>query len=291
MSSAEVAFAAAAPASARTLAVARAPAPQECNVAVIGAGPYGLAAAAHLMAAGIETLAFGDAMAFWRNNMPKGMRLRSPWRATHIADPRNELSLDVYAGRVGLDPAAPLPIADFVGYGAWFQGRAVPDLDRRRVSLVEPAGGRFRLTLDDGSVVGARRVVVAMGLANQSFRPTQLAGLPPDLASHSSEHSDFAAFRGRRVAVIGRGQSACESAVLLSEAGADVVLISRGEVHWIGAETPSKDLVWNLRRALTAKSEVGPFPLDWLADAPGLFHRFPGDLRARLGKSLLRAAG
>src|ERR1700680_2785235 len=114
MSSAEVAFAAVAPASARTLAVARAPAPQECNGAVIRAGPYGLAAAAHLMAAGVETVAFGDAMAFWRNNMPKGMRLRSPWRATHIADPRNELSLDAYARRVGILPTEQLPTAEFV---------------------------------------------------------------------------------------------------------------------------------------------------------------------------------
>ena len=96
-----VAFADTAPASPRT---ARAPARAACNVAVIGAGPYGLAVAAHLKAAGIETLAFGEPMGFWRNNMPTGMRLRSPWRATHIADPENELSLDAYARRVGMTP-------------------------------------------------------------------------------------------------------------------------------------------------------------------------------------------
>jgi cation diffusion facilitator CzcD-associated flavoprotein CzcO len=44
-----------------------------CDVAVIGAGPYGLAAAAHLRAANVSTHVFGEPMGFWRRNMPKGM--------------------------------------------------------------------------------------------------------------------------------------------------------------------------------------------------------------------------
>src|ERR1700719_3560699 len=139
MGSAEFAFADVAPTAARMGAVAApAPAHLDCNVAVIGAGPYGLAAAAHLKGAGVETLAFGHVMAFWRSNMPTGMRLRSPWRATHIADPDDELSLDAYARKVGITATAQLPIAEFVRYGAWFQSRAVPDLDPRRVVAVGP---------------------------------------------------------------------------------------------------------------------------------------------------------
>jgi cation diffusion facilitator CzcD-associated flavoprotein CzcO len=57
------------------------------GVVIIGAGPYGLAAAAHLRAAGVEPRVFGEPMAFWQRQMPKGMRLRSPWTASHIADP------------------------------------------------------------------------------------------------------------------------------------------------------------------------------------------------------------
>src|SRR5216684_2298166 len=68
--------------------------PDECEVAVIGAGPYGLAVAAHLKAAGLGTRAFGDPMSSWRNSMPKGMKLLSPWSATHIADPAKRFSLD-----------------------------------------------------------------------------------------------------------------------------------------------------------------------------------------------------
>ena len=50
----------------------------DCEVAVIGAGPYGLAVAAHLKAAAIATRVFGQPMSFWRDNMPRGMRLQSP---------------------------------------------------------------------------------------------------------------------------------------------------------------------------------------------------------------------
>src|SRR5262249_12846034 len=66
-----------------------------CDVAVIGAGPYGLAAAAHLHAAGLATRVFGHTMAFWRRNMPKGMKLR---HATSIAHPHGSSSLETFAG-------------------------------------------------------------------------------------------------------------------------------------------------------------------------------------------------
>ena len=76
-----------------------------CDAIVIGAGPYGLAVAAHLKARGVATHVFGEAMSFWRRHMPKGMKLRSPWGATNISDPAGALSLDAYvkshgAGRV-----------------------------------------------------------------------------------------------------------------------------------------------------------------------------------------------
>src|SRR5438094_7375253 len=51
---------------------------------VIGAGPYGLAAAAALRSAGVDPHVFGEPMSFWMEHMPKGMLLRSPWGASHI---------------------------------------------------------------------------------------------------------------------------------------------------------------------------------------------------------------
>ena len=81
-----------------------------CEVAIIGAGPYGLAAAAHLRAARIETLVFGHAMAFWKKNMPRGMFLQSPWRASHLADPASSLTMDQFAASRGLPSREPIPL-------------------------------------------------------------------------------------------------------------------------------------------------------------------------------------
>ena len=61
----------------------------DCQIAIVGAGPYGLSAAAHLRAAGMEPTVFGEPMNFWANGMPAGMLLRSPREASTISDPRS----------------------------------------------------------------------------------------------------------------------------------------------------------------------------------------------------------
>jgi cation diffusion facilitator CzcD-associated flavoprotein CzcO len=263
-----------------------------CEVAVIGAGPYGLSVAAHLDHAGFATRVFGEPMGFWRRNMPKGMMLRSPWHGTHISSPDSSHSLDVYAIAHDVDDEKLLPLENFVDYGEWFQKHAVPQLDRRAVAQIDVAADGFRLTLADGEIVTADRVVVATGLRHQDYRPQVFAGLPAALVSHACEHADLGIFRGKHVAVIGRGQSACESAALLAEAGAQTELISRGDIHWLAHLTDGNAgkprLSW-LREALAAPSAVGPFPLSWLAEFPGLALRLPKKLRDEFTRRCLKA--
>jgi FAD-dependent urate hydroxylase len=264
-----------------------------CEAVVIGAGPYGLSVAAHLRHAGIAVHVFGEPMAFWRNNMPRGMLLRSPWRATHLSDPDGALSLDAYASAHGVDPKERLPLETFVDYGEWFQQQAITDVDRRVVRRVDAAGDGFRLTLDDGETLDAGRVIIATGLRNQEYRPLPFKDVPAPLASHSSAHPDLSVFRGKRVAVIGRGQSACESAALLAENGAEVEIISRGPIHWLGIaanNTTQKSIGRRLREALASPSEVGPFPLSWLVEVPGVVRHMPAALREEFSRRCLKAA-
>jgi cation diffusion facilitator CzcD-associated flavoprotein CzcO len=48
------------------------------DIAIIGAGPYGLALAAHLVKKGLNDIrVFGEPMGSWKNNMPAGMLLKS----------------------------------------------------------------------------------------------------------------------------------------------------------------------------------------------------------------------
>jgi len=224
--------------------------------------------------------------------MPKGMRLRSPWRATHISDPNGALPLDAYAIEHNTAAGEPLALDSFVAYGTWFQQRAVPDVDRRTVRLVEATGYGFQLTLTDGEIFAVDRVVIATGLAGQDFRPPAFRGLPAALVTHTCEHADLAPFRGKHVAVVGRGQSACESAALLAEAGAEVELICRDEIRWLGATAneahPQKSAA-SLRETLLAPSAVGPFPLDWLVELPAIVQRMPSELRDWFTKRCLKA--
>jgi cation diffusion facilitator CzcD-associated flavoprotein CzcO len=265
----------------------------DCEVAVIGAGPFGLAAASALKAVGIETRTFGGAMSFWRDHMPRGMRLRSPWHATYIGHTKGRLSLDSYATILGISPGEPLLLENFVDYGLWIQAQAVGDLDTRKVSQVAPANGGFRLALADGDAVTARRVVVAAGLMNQQLIPRVFNGMPRELVSHASEHTDYGSFRGKRVAVIGRGQSACESAVLLKRNGADVDLVCHGPIHWLGYRALAGKQKWSLRdflsERLASPSRVGPFPISWLVEVPGFVHMFPEAARAGLNRRSLGA--
>src|SRR5258706_4729821 len=133
------------------------------DVGVIGAGPYGLAVSAELRRAGADVHVFGDAMSFWMQHMPKGMCLRSSWSASHIGDPRSALSLNAFENERATALQRPIPIADFVAYGHWFQARALPDLDARTITRIEADDGGFRITLADGEPTLGRRVRLAGG--------------------------------------------------------------------------------------------------------------------------------
>ena len=264
-----------------------------CGIAIIGAGPYGLAMAAHLRALDASIRVFGDTMSFWRRNMPKGMKLRSPWVATHIADPLDRYLLDDYFRGAGLPRPDLLPAEDFIDYGKWFQERVAPDLDTRAVVKVAAVDGGFRLVLEDRENFFAKRVVMATGLLNHEHRPAQFDSVPRVLVSHSCEHMEAGRFRGRDVAVIGRGQSACEWAALLHEAGANVEIICRGRILWNGDPDKRGVLRKTLRSllgdALIPPSQVGPFPFNWLVEAPGTVRYLSERSRDRLNQHCLRA--
>ena len=111
----------------------------------------------------------------------------------------------------------PVPLEDFVSYGLWVTGRAVPDVDRRNgLAADRGAGGRFRLDLADGARSRPRaRWWSPAGSRPSSTRPAGYAHLPPERIIHTADHSDLSVFAGRRVAVVGGGQSAFECAALM----------------------------------------------------------------------------
>src|SRR5277367_63279 len=112
------------------------PTHRQVEVAIIGAGPYGLSAGAHVKARGLEVRVFGEPMEFWANKMPEGMLLRSPRVASNISDPERVFTLEAYEAAAKIAPSAPLPIDTFVEYGRWFRHQLGSSLDPRTVVRV-----------------------------------------------------------------------------------------------------------------------------------------------------------
>jgi len=264
---------------------------ENCNLTVVGAGPYGLSIAAHLRAAGVEARIFGEPMSFWEKQMPVGMCLRSNWGASHLADPKHELTLDAYCLENRNHIGKPIPIERFIDYGRWFQRKAVPAVERKPVVEITPEAKGFRIRLDDDEQFVSRKIIVATGISNFSSRPTEFAGIPSALASHTSEHSDLRKFRGQRVAIIGGGQSALESAALLKEFGTDVeVIVRQPKLNWVGLHAKLHRLGL-FSSLLYSSRDVGPAGISRLVAAPHVFRLFPRKFQDRTAYRAIRPAG
>ena len=263
----------------------------DCYATVVGAGPYGLASASYLRAAGVETRVFGQPMSFWQNQMPVGMCLRSHPAASDIADPNEQFTLEAYCRQKGNRVPKPVPLEQFVDYGQWFQRQAVRDLDTRNVINIDLDPRGFKVVLADGEEFISKRVVVATGISTFANRPTQFDGIPSELASHTSEHDDLRKFRGRRVVVIGCGQSALESAALFKEAGIEVEVIARDEtLNWVGLH-PKLHHLGFVSKMFYSKRDVGPAGISRLVAAPHIFRRFPRGFQDRTAYRAIRPAG
>lgn len=262
------------------------------DAVILGAGPYGLAAGAHLRTIrGFEARAFGEPMSFWSSSMPKGMLLRSSWEASHIADPDGALTLDGFRAVNGNHLSAPVSLERFVDYGLWFHNRAMPRIERKRISSIDKDSADFRVALEDGEEIRTRRVILAAGIAAFAYRPPEFNALPASLFSHTSEHRDLRDFRSRHVVVVGGGQSALETAALLHEAGANVELITRApQIHWLGWKARLQQL-GPISKLFYSWTDVGPAGVSRIVSAPRLLRQFPRGTQDRLRKRSIRPAG
>ena len=262
----------------------------ERQCVVLGAGPHGLAAAAHLRRAQVETHVIGDPMSFWRT-MPTGMLLRSNWTATSIAEYDGALSLDSYRDDTGAQLSLPVPLDSFLDYGLWVQRRAVPDVDRRGVRQVRRNGRGLVLTMGDGEQIATRSLVVAAGISDFVHRPLFTLGLPSELVSHTSEHTDLGVFHDRSVLVVGGGQSALESAALLHERDAEVEVIARADhLNWLHGGKYHR-MLGRWAKLVYAPTDVGPMGISRIVAVPGLFRQFPRKTQDAMARRAIRPAG
>lgn len=266
---------------------------KNCDVAIVGAGPYGLSIAAHLSAMGLNFRIFGSPMEFWLNHMPKGMHLKSEGFASSLYDPESAFTLGDYCKEAGLPYApigSPVPLEVFSTYGLEFQKKFAPQLEHEKVALVQRSAGGFQVTLENGEAFEARRVVVAVGLAYFEHVPDELKVLPEGFVTHSSRHREVDQFKGKEVAIVGAGASAFDLAALLHEAGASVQVVAR--VPRIRFHDPPDNLEpsW-LDKLRTPVTGIGTgWKLFFCANLPVIFRLMPEQFRVENVRRILGPA-
>jgi thioredoxin reductase len=261
------------------------------DIAIIGAGPYGMALASHLGDSERSVRVFGTPMNSWAKHMPQGMHLKSEGFASNLYDRNDEFPLAKYCGDHGIpygDIGVPVAIETFIGYGLEFQRRYVPQLESVQITSVKQSGDAFELTTSAGETFKARQVAVAAGIVNFAYLPPKLAAAN-GLVSHSSQHYDMRKLKGRRVAVIGAGASAIDVAMLASQAGADVDIIARPDkLAFHDAPNEPRPLI---ERIKAPRSGLGTgWRSRMCTDMPLVFHALPVSLRVKIVKRHLGPA-
>lgn len=233
------------------------------DVAVVGAGMNGIAATGSLILKGIGHVLMLD------ENAPGQ---EGPWvtwaRMDTLRSPKTlpgpcfgipSLTFRAYwtalHGEAGWEALYKIPNAAWQDYLGWVtRAMALPVRHRAKVLRLEPADGLLRLVLADGTALLARRVVWATGRAGAGGLawPEGLVDRAAlgGLVSHASAPVDFAALRGKRLAVIGGGASSWDNAATALERGAASaeMFVRRATLPQVnkgrGAAGPAMHLGW-----------------------------------------------
>jgi cation diffusion facilitator CzcD-associated flavoprotein CzcO len=192
---------------------------------IIGAGPAGLACAAAMTAAGLSAV-----------TLEKASTVGSVWRLhydrLHLHTDRDHSGLPGMAMPRDYPtyPSRAQVVEYLEAYARRFDVRPYFNTEVRRVERSSEGWS----VETDGGALAAPVVVVATGIATAPYRPSW-----PDMETfrgdivHSSEYRNATAFAGKRVLVVGFGNSGGEIALDLAEAGIDVALAVRSPVQII----------------------------------------------------------
>jgi dimethylaniline monooxygenase (N-oxide forming) len=255
------------------------------DVAVIGAGSSGLAVLKALDECGLDVDCFergSDVGGLWRYDNDNGLSSAYASLRTNVSRLRMEY------------PTFPMPrsYGDFPHHSqmaSYLRAYAEEFGLRRRISfgmtvegVVPDPGGGWRVALDDGSSRRYDAVVVATG---HDWCP-RLPEPPESFSGETSHSHDYRTpdpFAGRRVLVVGAGQSAAEIAVEVAAVAARTCISVRRGTHVIPRRiggrpydeldvSPLNRMPWRLMNLVFGRAvarELGPPPSSWpLADRP-----------------------
>jgi putative flavoprotein involved in K+ transport len=172
----------------------------------------------------------------------------------------------------GTDPDGFMPrdqiVRFFEAYAASFRA---PVSEGVAVTSITSRPGGFSLTTS-AAVLEAESVVLATGAYQRPHRPAGADTLPADILQVDAEsYRNESALPPGKLLVVGSGQTGCQLAEELCEAGRDVVLAC-GRAPWSPRRIGERDVIW-------WAVETGMFD-DALADLPSPAARLYGNIQA-----------
>jgi putative flavoprotein involved in K+ transport len=209
---------------------------EQVETLVVGGGQAGLAVSHELARNGVEhvVLERGQIGQSWRNR----------WESFCLVTPNWSVQLPD-AAYEGDDPDGFMPRDEIVAFLEGYAARSgAPVREGVAVrSLETGTSGGFVARTSDGDV-GARHVVVATGAYQRPHRPAGSESLPDDILQVDLDdyHRPDALPPGA-VLIIGSGQSGCQLAEELREAGREVVLAC-GKAPWAPRRMGNHDMFW-----------------------------------------------
>ena len=184
------------------------------GVAIIGAGPAGLSAAAHAAKLGLDHLLL-EAQSHLADTIHKYQKGKHVMAEPGLLDLRSPLSFVAGTRESILDKFA----EETAVCGTRVQHKAV-------VTGISGERGNFWITLDNGELLRAGQIVLAIGLQG-NLRPLGVEG--ETLPNVQYQLDDPGAFGGETVVVVGAGDAAIENALALASRDCRVVLLNRNE--------------------------------------------------------------
>jgi len=260
--------------------------PERIGTIVIGGGQAGLSVSRELTQAGVEhtVLERGRVAETWRGRWDSFCLVTPNWSVQLPGHPYD-----------GEDPDGFMPRDELVAYLERYAGAVeAPVREGVEVSSLRPhAGGGLELETSAGDIV-ASNVVLSTGAYQRPHRPAAAATFPGDLLQIGVEsYRNPGELPAGPVLVVGSGQSGCQIAEELHEAGRDVFLAC-GRAGWSPRRIADRDLVWWLDAAGDFEDRVEDLPeprARLVANVQASGHRGGHDLHyrtlQRMGVTLL----
>jgi len=197
---------------------------KQTQLLIIGAGPYGLAAARMAKMRGLDYLVTGPCMSFWKQHMPEGMKLRTPcdWGKS------GELEFFLQQHQLTFGQISPVPREFFIDFVETTAKSLQLNHSPVQIAQLNFEQDMFKCIMENGDVICSQNILVATGYYDYRFIPTELAAIfPEERCIHSADSGSFSQFANRRCLVVGGRQSAFETAALLASQAVSVDLVYR----------------------------------------------------------------